>query len=226
MAGFTRLTDADRSAVAAAIAEAEQATAGEIFCIVARASADYREVPLAVAAGAALVLPLLALAFGWAPHWPFVDWVAQSDRVWGAEAVPAYAAVQAVVFAVTAVLAFQPAVRARLIPGPLKRARVRRAAVEQFLAKGLHLTEARTGVLIYASVAEHAVEVIADQTIHAKVEPDVWAEAVQVLVLGLRRGQPAEGFVAAVRLCGAVLGQHFPPRPRDANELPDRIVEI
>jgi uncharacterized membrane protein len=36
-----KLTEADRRAIADAVAEAERGTAGEIYCIVAGASADY-----------------------------------------------------------------------------------------------------------------------------------------------------------------------------------------
>jgi putative membrane protein len=219
------LTSADRQAIAEAIAEAERSTAGEIYCIVARRSADYREVPLAWAAGAALLLPLVAVLLGWSPSWP-TGWMAQSDRLPAADAITAYAALQALLFAAVAALVSIPVLKARLIPSGLKRARVRRAALDHFLAKGLQNTEARTGVLIYASLAEHRVEVVADQTIHRQVDPDVWADAVEALTAALRAGRPAEGFIQAVRLCGAVLADRFPPRPGDANELPDRLAEI
>jgi uncharacterized membrane protein len=40
-------------------------------------------------------------------------------------------------------------------------------------AEGIHLTEHRTGVLIFASVAERYVEIVADSAINARVTPDV-----------------------------------------------------
>lgn len=219
------LSEADRTAIADAVAEAERSTAGEIYCILARDSADYREVPLAIAAGAALILPLVAALLGWRPYWPG-GWVVQSSAAADAGSVTAYAAVQAGVFLVAALLASIPAVRRALTPGALKRARVRRAALDQFLAKGLHRTQARTGVLIYASLAEHRVEVIADETFHTQVDADVWANAAEALAAALRRGRSAEGFVQAVRLCGAVLAERFPRQPSDTNELSDRVVEL
>ena len=36
----------------------------------------------------------------------------------------------------------------------------------------------------------------------------------------------AAGFEAAVGLCGAVLADHFPPRPSNPNEVADRLVVI
>ena len=99
-------------------------------------------------------------------------------------------------------------------------------AWQQFLAHGLHVTEARTGVLIFAALGDHQVEVVADEGIHSKVDQAVWADAVEVLARGLRRGDPAAGFVDAVALCGAVLAEHFPPAPRNRNEVEDKLVVI
>ena len=96
--------------------------------------------------------------------------------------------------------------------------------MKQFLAHGLHQTEDRTGVLIFACMADHQVEIVADKGIHEKVEPAVWGEAVAALTRQMRAGRPAEGFEAAVSLCGEVLAPHFPPRPVNPNELPDRLI--
>jgi uncharacterized membrane protein len=78
-------------------------------------------------------------------------------------------------------------VRRALTPRPLKKARVRRAAMEQFLATDLHVTRDRTGVLIFAALAEHRVEVIADEGIYAAAPNTVWDEVVADLVSGLKR---------------------------------------
>jgi putative membrane protein len=80
--------------------------------------------------------------------------------------------------------------------------------------------------MIFAALADHQVEVIADEGIHAKVDPAIWADAVEALTEGLRRGDPADGFEAAIRICGDVLAAHFPPAPSNPNELADRLVVI
>ncbi len=57
------LTKSDQDRIAAAIAEAESKTSGEIFCVLAREVSRYREVPLLWGAFAGfVVLPLLVLA--------------------------------------------------------------------------------------------------------------------------------------------------------------------
>ena len=227
-----RFSTEDHARVSTAIAAAEADTSGEIFCVFARQVSSYRDVALGWSAGAALLLPLIAIPFGFDPAWlPGFSggWeashlAAQQIAIGGALA--AYALLQAAVFLLMLVLTAIPAVRRAITPRSLRRERVRRAALQQFLAHGLHVTEARTGVMIFAALADHQVEVIADQGIHSKVSDAVWAEAAAVLARQMRAGKPVEGFEAAIALCGAVLAEHFPPGPTDRNEVADKLVEI
>jgi putative membrane protein len=228
----TTLPQADHDRIEAAIATAELTTSGEIFCVLSRQSATYRETPIAWAAGAALVLPLVLLPFGLTPsHLPFFGGGWSAGHTAATEhtvttALIAYAMIQALVFVVAALIVSLPGMRRLLTPASLKHERVHRAAMEQFLAKGLHQTAQRTGVLIYASLAEQRVEVIADEGIYAKVQSAVWDQAVADLTLALKAGQPADGFVAAIERCGVVLAKHFPPDEHNPNELPDKLVEL
>ncbi|MBX7249141.1 MAG: TPM domain-containing protein [Caulobacteraceae bacterium] len=231
---MTVISPEDHKRINAAIAEAETTTSGEIFCILARESSAYREVPLAWAAAAALVLPAALIPLGFGPAW--FDWAPRFGGWTAAHAAAvetttavtllAYAATQAVTFLVAAALVALPPVRRALTPRALKRARTHQAAVEQFLAKGLHLTAGRTGVLIFASLSDRQAEIVADEGIYAKVKPEVWEQAVARLTEGLREGRPGDGFVGAIQLCGSVLAQHFPPGLADRNEIPDALVEI
>ena len=52
------------------------------------------------------------------------------------------------------------------------------------------------------------------------------AGAVDALVAHMREGRIADGFVAAIDLCGAELAKHFPPTGASRDELPDRIYLI
>jgi putative membrane protein len=58
------------------------------------------------------------------------------------------------------------------------------------------------------------------------VTPQVWDHAVAALVAGMREGRTADGFIAAIEQCGAVLAEHFPPGVLNPDELPNRLVEI
>lgn len=227
-----RFTADDHARVASAIAAAETKTSGEIFCVFARQVSSYRDVALGWSAGAALLLPLIVIPFGFDPAWlPGLGqgWeaahLAARDVAVGA-ALTAYALLQAAVFLLMLVVTAIPAVRRLITPRALRRERVRRAALQQFLAHGLHVTEARTGVMIFAALADHQVEVIADEGIHSKVSDEVWADAAAALARSMRAGQPVEGFQTAISLCGAVLAEHFPPSAKDRNEVPDKLIEI
>ena len=90
------------------------------------------------------------------------------------------------------------------------------------------LTHKRTGILIFASVAERYAEIVADSGINDKVMPEVWDKAMHALTSAIKAGRPGDGFVAAIEQCGAVLAEHFPlpPGTVDPDELPDKLVEI
>ncbi|MDQ1153811.1 TPM domain-containing protein [Brevundimonas sp. SORGH_AS_0993] len=223
-----RLTDDERGRIASAIASAEQRTSGEVFCVVARNASTYADVSLAWAAGAALILPLLLLPLGLDVDWPgrggwqAAHQAARSATV--AQALGVYALIQAAVFVGVFLLTRIPPVLRWATPRGLRRARVRKAALQQFFAHGVHVTRERTGVLLFAALDEHQVELIADEGIHALVQDSVWAEAVGALSTGLRAGRAAEGFEKAIGLCGQVLARHFPPRADNPNELPDHLI--
>ena len=226
------LSQADQDRIAQAVAQAEKTTAGEIYCVLVPEVGDDRSTPLIWAAGAALILPALALLAGFRPEmltrlfggWSVGHAAAHDDAI--LSALLTYIGLQAAIFAATALLVSIPAVRRALIPAALKRVRVRQAALGYFMAKDLHRTRDRTGVLIFAALAEHRVEVIADEGIHAAAPATVWDEVVADLVAGLKRGAIADGFVAAIARTGAVLAAHVPPRPGDTNELPDGLTVL
>ena len=90
----------------------------------------------------------------------------------------------------------------------------------------MHLTRARTGVLIFVAVAEHYVEIIADEGINALVPPGTWDKAVADFVERVRAGRVAEGFLAVVEVVGTRLAEHFPRAADDRDELPDRAREL
>lgn len=228
------LNEQDLKSIASAVTKAEDTTRGEIFCVVAKECSDYREVPVAWAALAALAAPAILLAGGIHVTVPDLfdqGWsAAQVGEVTESAARMAVAGaimLQAVLFVVVAVLASVPPIRRFLTPKSLKRERVRRRAQEQFFAKGLHATRERTGVLIFVSTQERLAELIADEGIAAKVDPKVWDAAMGRLIAGIKAGKPAEGFEQAIAMCGEILTEHFPAIPGDnPDELPNSVVII
>jgi putative membrane protein len=200
------ISDADHQRIVAAIRAAEAKTSGEIYCVVARACGEHHLVPIAWAALPAFGVPL--------PLIHFTNWPAAIIYL-----------VQLGVFIVLAVVLSLPIIRFRIVPRRRLHGRAHVVAMQQFLAQGIHLTEKRTGVLIFASVAERYAEIVADSGINAKVGPDVWAGAIAAMVSAIKHGRAADGFVAAIELCGEVLARHFPPGELNPDELQNRVVE-
>ncbi len=201
------LSESERARIVEAIRAAEVQTSGEIYCVIAHASSEYRLVPLAWAALIALAVPLPLI---YLTSWPAaVIYLLQ------------LAAFVAALFGLSS-----PRIRFHLVPRRTKRDRAHAEATRQFVARGLQHTEARTGVLIFVSVAERYAEILADAGIDQKVTPDVWDKAVADLIAGIKSGRPANGFVAAIGQCAAVLAAHFPPGAINRNELPNAIVEL
>ena len=229
------LSKADHDRVHAAIALAEQRTSGEIFCVVAHESGHYREVGFAWAAAAALLAPPLSLVLGLKPSFFMAavltllenGWVASHVGSLNAEVATAlvgYAVIQAALFVAVLAAASLAPIRRLLTPGLLKKAQVHARAMEQF-AHRLHATRAATGVLIFASLAERRVEIVADEAIHAKVAPKTWDRAVQAALEPIRAGDAARGLIAAIEICGAALAEHCPPGAEPASSNDD-VVEI
>jgi putative membrane protein len=71
-------------------------------------------------------------------------------------------------------------------------------AIEQFYLRGLANTKHRCGVLIFASMAEHYARIVADHGIASKVSQSEWQQAIDALILQMREGQLAAGFIAAI----------------------------
>ena len=205
---MTRLGPEDRGRVAAAIRRAEERTSGEIFCVVAAQSGDYRMLPILWGA-------LFALLGG------FVAAALNPDMAAGSLVLG-----QGFVFLLLAAATLVPAWRVHFVPRAVRHARAAARAREQFLAQNLHATQSRTGVLIYVSLAEHHAEIVADTAIDSKVAENFWQGIVDKLTAEIGAGRLAHGLALAVDSCGAALAQNFPRRPDDKNELPNRLVEI
>jgi putative membrane protein len=226
------LTEKDRARIGAAIAEAESGTRGEVFCVLTRRVSRYREVPLMWAALAGFVLPPLMVLSGLqrlALATIFSSWTDESQRAMAGlivRAMTTYALVQAGVFFIVALIVAVPAVRRVVTPGSLRRYRVREAARRHFAAAGMHLSKQEPHILIFASLEDRRVELVAHENIHQIVGREPWDAAVATVVEAIKAGRPADGFVKAIAICGDALARHFPPQGPPKNQLPNTILEM
>jgi putative membrane protein len=98
--------------------------------------------------------------------------------------------------------------------------------MEQFRIRGLARKPERTAVLIFVSFAERYARIIADEGISARVPQSQWQAAIDTLIAHMRDGRIADGFVAAIDICGNELARHFPRTASSRDDLPDRIYLI
>ena len=222
-----RFSEADHALVSEAVAKAERSSDGEIVTIVAPRSDAYHDVGLHYAVLAMLLVPTAGAAI---PQ-SWLDWVL--GQVFGWNAALSFrllmlllvAAMAAVFLIVRFGFAWMP-LRMALTPASAKTRRVRRRAVELFRAGTERRTKGRTGILLYLSLLEHRAEIVADEAIHGRTQPDEWGEAMAALVDGVKAGRPGEGMALAVDKIGEVLARCLPPTLDNPNELPDRLIEL
>ena len=207
------MTPEEHARIADAVQAAEAETSGEIYCVVARASDSYF-FPAAFMVTLGIVVISLVVAY-------LLD-------LWWYDLPPMNLVVAQLIAIACAllVLGFFPALRIHLVP---LRQRYRHAhdnAMKQFLSRNIHLTNARTGVLLFVSLAERYAEVVADAGINGRVPQETWDGVVAGLIAHARRSAVADGFVEAIGTVGALLAEHFPVTAGDLNELDDHVVEI
>lgn len=222
-----KISSTDHVRVSAAVREAESRTSGEIVTIVADCSDSYRDVVLGWVLGAvfATLAGLATMPASWVERLRVLalGWQIRVDHH---ELLFALGGLLiAVSLLLGGLMALWP-VRMALTPRRVKERRCRTRAMDYFRVGAERRTAGRTAALIYVSLAEHRVDIVADQAIHSRVESESWGEAVATLVDALRDGRPGDGLVAAVERVGTLLAAHFPPDHSNPNELPDRLIEV
>ena len=199
-----KVTEDMRREIKTAVEALERTTTGEMVCVVAASSARYVLFPLLWAALTALLLPV-------------VNIVAVNTVTFG---------IQSIAFIALAGLFLLTPLKTALTPRGMRLTNCRRHAFEQFFALKMNETNKRSGVMLFISVAERHVEIIADKGINDKVLPDEWSRIVETVVADVQGGKVQDAFLNAIRACRTVLVRHFPEVRNDVNELDDNLVEL
>ncbi len=221
LASKLKLTAADQDSIRQAVREAERKTSGEIALAATPESSDYSffELFASVVLGAvffALLLPfhdavttLIDRRF-----WLVPDWY-----------VPAfYGASSFTVIAFVFMFANIPAIDRLVVPKAARRKAVYERALRHFVESGVYGTRDRTGILVFISLMEHEVRIIADSGINKKIGQDEWDRIAGLVAHGVKTGKTAEALTDAVTECGTLLAKFFPAGNENPNELADGLV--
>lgn len=202
MPGSFFTEDAKRR-IALAVQDVESKSSAEIVVSVRGRSDDYREVDLAF--GLVLAVTTLALLM----YHP-----AELD----ADLMPVETLLA---FVIGSFLANKVGALKRLLLSKKRRdSRTLSEARALFVEQGISCTRDRSGILVFVSELEQAVCVVPDVGIDAEKLGPSWKERIA----GLEKAAVARdigAFASALTAFGPVLGDAYPRREDDVNELPD-----
>lgn len=101
------------------------------------------------------------------------------------------------------------------------------AAIEK-IAQAVQRAESKTrensGILIFISLLERQVRIIADSGISAKISDDLWKLIADELAEGIGKRDAASAIIGAIEKCGELLAQHFPAEADNPDELSNNII--
>ena len=207
------LTEAEQQEIRTSVAAAEATTAGEIVCMIVSSSYHY---PMADVLGAtALGLPLALLATHYLGAWLWIG----TGNMW------LFLGLFTLLFAFFhRIMDYVPGLKRRFISRHEIDVEVEEAAITAFFRHGLYRTRDANGVLLFISVFERKVWLLADKGIHAKVPQAEWDALVAQVSGGIGRGERSRAICDAVEAIAGLLQAHFPIKPDDTNGLRDLIV--
>ena len=209
------LGDDDREALRDRVAAAESKTSGEIVVVVVEASDDHPDAPWKAATATWLVGTLLL--GGWA------EWLE------AAAGPVAFIALQIMLAVLGYVLALSLHDFRRSF---IREARATGVAEEQALQElqRLDLTskDERSAVLLFVSVFEQRVVILADTRAHEAAGENAWVEADAAVLRALRGNASATGFLRTglengIDAVGSVLATALPATGASTNDFDDSI---
>ncbi len=113
----------------------------------------------------------------------------------------------------------------RLItPKRVRNRAVYNKAIKTFVHSGVYKTKSNTGILLFFSIFERKIQIIADSGIASKIPQETWRNLANSLAEGFKSKNPTDTIVKAIEKCGQILAKEFPAQKENPNELPDGLV--
>jgi putative membrane protein len=189
--------------LAQCVKEIEKDTDAELVIVVRARSGNYRHTDYLFGALVAFagLLFLLFLPFDFHQYWVPID--------------------VAALFVIGAYLCSRSrAIRRLLTTKKFRAEAVRTGAAAMFYEAGIANTDAEMGVLIYLSLLERRLELIADRGVLKAMPPLEWNHSLSELI-AVGRQPGLQTFLKALGDLGGLLAKHLPATGENPNELPD-----
>ncbi len=204
------LKSEDIEEVSSAIKQAERLTSGEILPMIVRSSSTQGHVVMTL-------FCLFTIIF-------FLSGAQGIQQNLGAEN-PLWLLLDFIFFwGLAVMLAKLPFFKRIFIPKSDQEFQVFNRAKLAFYEEGLNQTHGATGILIFLSLLERRVVVLADKAIHEKLPQGTWEGIVKLILNGVKNNDLKGGLISAIAECGQILSQSFPRSNDDQNELRDRLI--
>lgn len=188
------LSESEREKLRAAVDAARASTSAKFEFVIVPASEHYSLYPivwsavlsLTIAGALALARPHLSIGAGFIAN--------------------------AAAFLVLAVVLDWWPLRLRLVPGPAKRAAAQRMAFREFSTRLISKDAEQNGVMLFVSLAERHLQIIAERDAHASVPAGTWDRIVTDATGAMGARGLTEGLLGAISACATALAAAFPAR--------------
>mmetsp|Transcript_21194 Transcript_21194/g.9739 ORF Transcript_21194/g.9739 Transcript_21194/m.9739 type:complete len:225 (-) Transcript_21194:1229-1903(-) len=215
-----KLSSADQDKIKAAVKKAENKTHGEITTAFIKESYDYAiyELTFAVISGFIYFVIIAFFAGDIEELLQKMFWDYSVNHLISFYGLSIFLVISACYF-----IANICSIDRIIVPKKLMQKKVNERAMRHFIESGVCYTKYRTGILIFISMLEHKVELLADSGINEKIPQERWNKIVAHIIEGIRHNKLADHLSQAILECGILLEQFFPIKSNDVNELSDNI---
>jgi len=197
------LTKIEIESIQQTISKAEKKTSGEIVVAIMKSSHDYFHAQLIgatiISFGGNLISPFIMVPYSYILC-PIIAWI-MGYLLFGLNLV-----------------------KQLLISKENITTEVKQRAFQLFFENGINLTKDQTGILIYVSLFERKIEVIADAGINQKVPQSFWDDGVNLIKSGIQNNDLINGINQAIDHFSIKLEEEFPIRPDDTNEISNLVI--
>lgn len=87
----------------------------------------------------------------------------------------------------------------------------------------MHKTAEKNGVLFYLAIQDRQLALWAGEGINGRVPADFWQEIIDLMISKFKEGHFSEGLIEGVEKTGKALGEFFPRKDDDVDELSNEI---
>ncbi len=185
-------TPEEHNRIEAAIGEVGRSTAANLRVVVTRVSDRYSLYPIAWAAIGAILLGALVSVL----RRDIASRTTIIIELW-------------FLIVMTLLLEWRP-LRLWVVPKRVKHAHAWQLAHREFNAHAMANPKQQHRILLFVSLGERYVEIVADHETHALAPAGSWNKIVDEFLATVKAGRVADGLLAATAACGAILKTHHP----------------